>query len=39
MLELDATKPVRSAIKQINEQYEQSGRSFRIEQVAGGINC
>src|SRR5689334_23098925 len=35
MLELDSTKPIRTAIKQLNEQYELSGRSFRIEQVAG----
>lgn len=33
---LSTTKPVRRAIKQLNEQYESSGRSFRIEQVAGG---
>jgi segregation and condensation protein B len=31
-----ATKPIRSAIQQLNEQYETCGRSFRIEQVAGG---
>jgi len=36
MLDLEATKPVRSAIKQLNDQYEQSNRSFRVEQVAGG---
>jgi segregation and condensation protein B len=36
MLELETTKPVRAAIKQLNEQYEQTNRSFRIEQVAGG---
>jgi len=33
---LGATKPVRQAIKELNRQYEESGRSFRIEQVAGG---
>jgi segregation and condensation protein B len=36
MLELESTKPVRAAIKQLNEQYEQTNRSFRVEQVAGG---
>ena len=36
LLELEATKPVRGAIKALNEQYEQTGRSFRVEQVAGG---
>jgi segregation and condensation protein B len=33
---LSTTKPVRRAIKQLNEQYESTARSFRIEQVAGG---
>ena len=37
MLDLDATKPLRKAIKELNSQYESSGRSFRIEQVAGGF--
>lgn len=36
LLDLDATKPVRNAIRSLNEQYESSGRSFRVEQVAGG---
>jgi segregation and condensation protein B len=36
MLDLPATRPVRNAIKQLNEQYESTGRSFRVEQVAGG---
>jgi segregation and condensation protein B len=36
LLDLGATKPIRAAIKSLNEQYEASGRSFRIEQVAGG---
>jgi segregation and condensation protein B len=36
MLELDTTRPLRAGIKQLNEQYEQTNRSFRIEQVAGG---
>jgi segregation and condensation protein B len=36
LLELSATGPVRKAIQQLNKSYEESGRSFRIEQVAGG---
>jgi segregation and condensation protein B len=36
LLDLDSTKPVRAAIKALNEQYQTSGRAFRIEQVAGG---
>ena len=36
MLELESTKPIRKAIKELNEQYVSSDRSFRIEQVAGG---
>lgn len=36
LLELDSTKPLRKAIKALNAQYEQTGRAFRIEQVAGG---
>jgi len=36
LLELEATKPVRRAIQELNQQYEASGRSFRVEQVAGG---
>lgn len=35
-LGVDATGPVNDAIEQLNGVYEQSGRSFRIEQVAGG---
>src|SRR5262245_11290141 len=34
LLELDSTKPIRRAIKDLNQQYEQANRSFRIEQVA-----
>ena len=33
---LGMTKPVRQAIKELNRRYEETGRSFRIEQVAGG---
>ncbi len=36
LLNVTATKPIRSAIKALNEQYESTGRSFRVEQVAGG---
>jgi segregation and condensation protein B len=36
LMELPGTKAVRKAIKTLNEQYEQTDRSFRIEQVAGG---
>ena len=35
-LDLETTKAVRGGIKQLNQSYESSGRSFRIEQVAGG---
>jgi segregation and condensation protein B len=36
LMELPATKPVRQAIKDLNTQYDESHRAFRIEQVAGG---
>jgi segregation and condensation protein B len=36
LLELESTKPIRRAIKDLNEQYITGDRSFRIEQVAGG---
>jgi segregation and condensation protein B len=36
LLDLPSTKPVRAAIKDLNAQYESTGRSFRIDQVAGG---
>ena len=36
LLDLPGTKPVRAAIKDLNSQYEFGGRSFRVEQVAGG---
>jgi segregation and condensation protein B len=36
LMELESTKPIRKAIKELNSRYEQSARSFRIEQVAGG---
>lgn len=31
------TKAINAAVTQLNEAYAQSGRSFRIEQVAGGL--
>jgi segregation and condensation protein B len=36
ILDLPTTKPIRKAIKALNESYASSDRSFRIEQVAGG---
>jgi len=36
LMDLPATKPVRQAIKDLNVQYEESHRAFRVEQVAGG---
>lgn len=36
LLELPSTGPIRKAIKQLNQWYAESSRSFRIEQVAGG---
>src|SRR4051794_17887401 len=36
LMELESTKQIRRAIKDLNEQYSESGRSFRIENVAGG---
>ena len=36
LMELDSTKPVRRAITELNQQYESTGRAFRINQVAGG---
>jgi segregation and condensation protein B len=36
LLELDSTKPIRKAIRELNEQYITTDRSFRVEQVAGG---
>jgi segregation and condensation protein B len=36
LLDLESTKPIRRAIKDLNEQYISSDRSFRVEQVAGG---
>ena len=37
LLDLDSTKPIRKAIKALNTDYHATGRSFRIDQVAGGF--
>lgn len=31
-----ATKPIREAIDELNKVYDETGRSFRVEQLAGG---
>jgi len=36
LLEIESVKPIRRAVGELNKQYESAGRSFRIEQVAGG---
>jgi segregation and condensation protein B len=36
LMELESTRPIRKAIKALNQQYSDTDRSFRIEQVAGG---
>jgi segregation and condensation protein B len=36
LLQLQSTKPIRRAIKDLNQAYADTGRSFRVEQVAGG---
>ena len=36
LLDLNTTKAIRQAIKDLNQSYEETGRSFRVEQVAGG---
>lgn len=37
LLDLKVTRPIKRAIQALNQQYAESGRSFRIEQVAGGF--
>ena len=37
LLDLPTTKPLRKAIKALNDQYASTGRAFRVEQVAGGF--
>jgi segregation and condensation protein B len=36
LLQLQSTKPIRRAIKDLNQLYADTNRSFRVEQVAGG---
>lgn len=36
LMSLKTSKHVRKAVQSLNTQYEQSGRTFRVEQVAGG---
>lgn len=36
LLGLESTKAIRGAVKQLNRAYADTGRAFRIEQVAGG---
>ena len=36
LMDLPTTRPVRTAVKELNAEYEQTDRCFRIEQVAGG---
>jgi segregation and condensation protein B len=36
LLSVGSTKAIHRAIRNLNDAYEQSGRCFRIEQVAGG---
>jgi segregation and condensation protein B len=36
LLDLETTKAVRGAIRELNGQYESTNRAFRVEQVAGG---
>ena len=37
LLQAETVKPIRAAIKQLNKDYADTGRSFRVEQVAGGF--
>ena len=37
LLGAEGPKAIQQAVEQLNEVYDQSGRSFRIEQVAGGF--
>ena len=36
LLETKSQKSLKSAIQDLNKQYEEGGRTFRVEQVAGG---
>lgn len=37
LMDLPTSKPIRKAIRELNQQYESGGRAWRIEQVAGGF--
>jgi segregation and condensation protein B len=36
LLEIKSQKAIKKAVQDLNKQYEETGRTFRIEQVAGG---
>ena len=36
LLEVKSVKPVHQSIRDLNHQYDEQGRAFRVEQVAGG---
>jgi segregation and condensation protein B len=36
LLDVKSVKPVHAGVRELNKQYEETQRSFRIEQVAGG---
>jgi len=36
LLEIRSQKSIRKGVQDLNRQYEESGRTFRVEQVAGG---
>jgi segregation and condensation protein B len=36
LLDIKSQKAIRKAVQDLNKQYEDSGRTFRVEQVAGG---
>jgi segregation and condensation protein B len=36
LLEVKSQKSLKAAIQDLNKQYEETGRTFRVEQVAGG---
>jgi segregation and condensation protein B len=36
LLEIKSQKSIRQAVQDLNKQYEESSRTFRVEQVAGG---
>lgn len=36
LLDVKSVKPVHAGVRELNKQYEETNRSFRVEQVAGG---